>query len=170
MRIASGGAIAAPAVPHPPAKSRLVPALLALVTVALLAVGWLFYSKPATPETAALPQASPASAPQPAPASVLPPTAIEHFRQNLEKSVEIEGVVVSIGESKSGRTHYINFSRRPGETISLALRASDMNVILSESALQKLPGAKVRARGRVTEFNGDLLLYIEKAQDVQSLP
>lgn len=115
--------------------------------------------------------ASPAPAPQPPPdvsvaSGPLPPTALDRLRTLVNQPVEVEGVVVSVGESKSGKTRYVNFSRRPGESLSLAFRTSETDTAFPKSRLESFAGTKIRARGRVTEFNGNLLIYIEQEKDV----
>lgn len=91
----------------------------------------------------------------------LDPHALDQLRTSLNQPVEVEGVVTSVGESKSGKTRYLNFSRRAGESVSLAFRTADTESVFPKSRLEALQGAKVRARGTVTELNGGLLIYIK---------
>ncbi|WP_156345703.1 hypothetical protein [Verrucomicrobium spinosum] len=92
----------------------------------------------------------------------LDPRALDQLRTSLNQPVEVEGVVTSVGESKSGKTRYLNFSRRAGESVSLAFRTADTESVFPKSRLEALQGAKVRARGTVTELNGGLLIYIKE--------
>ncbi|WP_051945276.1 serine/threonine-protein kinase [Verrucomicrobium sp. BvORR106] len=123
---------------------------------------------PASPPVAMQETTAPAPvAPSPPPAMVatgapLDPHALEQLRASLNQPVEVEGVIVSVGESKSGKTRYLNFARKPGETISLAFRTAETDSIFPKSRLESLQGAKVRARGVVTELNGGLLIYIKE--------
>lgn len=96
----------------------------------------------------------------------LAPTALAQLRASLNQPVEVEGVVVSIGESKSGKTRYVNFARRPGESVSLAFRTAETDAVFPKSRLESLQGATVRARGPVTESNGGLLIYILNEADL----
>ena len=96
----------------------------------------------------------------------LDPHALEQLRASLNQPVEVEGVVTSVGESKSGKTRYVNFSRRPGESVSLAFRTAKTESLFPKSRLEALQGAKVRARGIVTESNGNLLIYIGNENDL----
>lgn len=97
------------------------------------------------------------------------PEDLTALRARLDQHTDVEGTVVSIGESKTGRTRYANFSRRPGETISLAFRMDGHHTVPQRS-IEALRGQRVRARGKVTEFRGDLLLYVDRVEDLQQLP
>lgn len=123
---------------------------------------------PAIPPVAIQETTAPApAAPSPPPPTMvasgppLDPHALEQLRASLNQPVEVEGVVVSVGESKSGKTRYLNFARKPGETVSLAFRTAETDAVFPRSRLDGLQGAKVRARGAVTELNGGLLIYIK---------
>ncbi|WP_009965651.1 serine/threonine-protein kinase [Verrucomicrobium spinosum] len=111
---------------------------------------------------------APATAPPSPPSTMmaagapLDPRALDQLRTSLNQPVEVEGVVTSVGESKSGKTRYLNFSRRAGESVSLAFRTADTESVFPKSRLEALQGAKVRARGTVTELNGGLLIYIKE--------
>ncbi|WP_050031173.1 serine/threonine protein kinase [Verrucomicrobium sp. BvORR034] len=111
-----------------------------------------------TSATPAPPTPPPAMAATGAP---LDPHALDQLRASLNQPVEVEGVVTSVGESKSGKTRYVNFARRAGESVSLAFRTAETESIFPKSRLEALQGVKVRARGTVTEFNGGLLIYIK---------
>jgi serine/threonine protein kinase len=123
---------------------------------------------PASPPVAMQETTTPAPA-APSPPPVMAPTgapldphALEQLRASLNQPVEVEGVVTSVGESKSGKTRYVNFARRAGESVSLAFRTAETDSIFPKSRLESLQGAKVRARGVVTELNGGLLIYIKE--------
>lgn len=127
---------------------------------------------PASPPVAMQEITAPAPAP-PSPPPVmaatgapLDPHALEQLRASLNQPVEVEGVIVSVGESKSGKTRYVNFARRAGESVSLAFRTAETDSTFPKSRLESLQGAKVRARGVVTELNGGLLIYIKEETEL----
>lgn len=124
---------------------------------------------PLAPEpTPAPPVPAPATMAMDTGTAALPPTALDQLRSRVNETVEVEGTVTGIGESKSGKTRYVNFTRRPGESVSLAFRTVETEALFPKSRLESWVGQKLRAKGVLTEFNGGLLIYIKDEADVHT--
>ena len=83
----------------------------------------------------------------------------------MSKPAVVEGVIVSMGESKAGNTRYLNFSRAPGQTVSLAFRA-DTDSVFPRTRLATFIGQKVRGQGVVADHRSNLVIYIEREADL----
>ncbi len=142
-------------------------------------------SPAAVPETEDGPAPTPAP-PEPAPAPVPDPDGsdydpraeaarspfdLDFFASAIGKRVVVEGEIVRAGESRSGKTRYLNFDRRPGTSISLAFRTEDVGQIFPMSRLDgEFVGRTLRVSGEVTEVYGDLLIFVEDESQITKLP
>jgi len=144
-----------------------------LVTVAAIgAAGIFLWQKRSSGDNAisAVAPVAPASqtsavAAAPPDTNALPPTALADFRELVSKPAVVEGVIVSMGESKAGTTRYLNFSRAPGQTVSLAFRA-DTDSVFPRTRLATFIGQKVRGHGVVADHRSNLVIYIEREADL----
>ena len=104
------------------------------------------------------------------PVAVLPPSPLAAFDAFIGSVVEVEGTVISSGQSRSGETRYLNFASRPGLAISLAFRTSQVGELFPLSRLESLVGQTVRARGEVAEVYGNTHIFITAEQDLEVVP
>lgn len=110
------------------------------------------------------------AAPAPEAPKVYAPTDLEALRMAIGQVVAVEGTIAISGESKSKTVRYLNFTRAYKESAGLVFFVSKGG---EEFAMEKLAlwvGKKVRATGKLAEFNGALQIEIEKWEQVQEVP
>jgi len=120
--------------------------------------------------TAAIDPAPQTQEPAPNTSPVLDPFEVDAITAKLGQIITLEGEVSRIGESRSGKTRYINFSRVPGEAIAAAIHVEDLGDIFPLTRLHSWEGRPVRVRGVVKDVYGDILVYPESEADVEVLP
>lgn len=79
----------------------------------------------------------------------------------IGQSVRVEGEIVRAGQSKSGKTRYLNFSNRPGTSISIGFRVSSVGQVFPMTRLENLVGKQIEVVGQISEVYGDLLVFVE---------
>ncbi len=124
------------------------------------------------PEVAPLVDPLPAPAPAPV-VDVLPvfsPFDVEALDRHLDQPVAIEGLIVRAGESKSGKTRYLNFSRRPGESIAIGFRVENVGRLYSMDRLRSFESKQVRVEGTPIRLFGDLLIFVQNEDQLTELP
>lgn len=115
------------------------------------------------------PPKTPGPLPRPDGASlpVFSPFAVPQIREQVDAEVELYGTAIHVGESKSGKTRFLNFSRRRGETVSLAFRVDSHPEAFSMERLSLLIGTPVKARGRVTLLNEEnIVVFVDAPEDM----
>lgn len=160
----------------PPAKPVPAPAAVSLPSTAAPT------TFPGFPAAAAPVTAAPApapSAPTSASAPLTPgapagqdfvPTDLEKLKANLNNDVTVRGIVMGMGESKSGKTRYLNFSRSRDDAVSVAINVDRVGEPLNMEALKALQGKTITVRGKVEDFRGKLQLYVTSPDAVQVIP
>lgn len=116
-------------------------------------------------------------APKPAPTAPVPeapkvyaPTDLEALRGAIGHTVAVEGTIVASGESKSKTVRYLNFTRAYKESAGLVFFVNKGGEAFALEKLAPWVGKKVRATGKLAEFNGALQIEIEKWEQVQEVP
>lgn len=100
-------------------------------------------------------------------AKVFSPTDLDALRPAIGQTVSVEGTIVASGESKTKTVRYLNFTKNYKESLGLVFFVSKGG---EEFALDKLTawvGKKIRATGKVAEYNGALQIVIEKMDQIQ---
>jgi DNA/RNA endonuclease YhcR with UshA esterase domain len=112
--------------------------------------------------------ATPAVPATPSAAQVYSATDLDALRSALGQTVIVTGTVVISGESKSKTVRYLNFTKNYKESLGLVFKKGG-----EEFAMEKLApwvGKKIRATGKVSEFNGALQMEIEQWDQVKEVP
>ena len=114
-------------------------------------------------------------APAPVPRQTAAPTSIDEtvfdpFRVNeihamMGREITVRGEIKGAGESRSGRSRYLDFSRRPGEAISLTFFVNEANV--SMDTLRNLDGKVIRATGEVIDVFGKTYIKVSDFDDIK---
>jgi RecG-like helicase len=112
--------------------------------------------------TSALHAQAPAP-PAPAPAGeALDPTALEALKAKEGQEVTVEGTIARVGENKTGSIRYLNFTQNYKESVTLVFFVSKAPEEFTKEKLNAWANKKVRATGKLTTFNGQLQIPIEK--------
>jgi DNA/RNA endonuclease YhcR with UshA esterase domain len=114
-----------------------------------------------------------AQAPAPPVAPVgepIDPKALDALKEKIGQVVAVEGIVVKAGENRTGTIRYLNFTQNYKESISLVFFASKAPEEFTKEKLEAWLNKKVRATGKVSEFNGQLQITIEKWDQVVEAP
>ncbi len=88
----------------------------------------------------------------------------------IGEPVTIEGTIVGAGESKSGKTRYLNFSNRPGTSLSIGFRVSEVDPLYSLTRLETMIGQEVQVTGDVIRLFGNLLVFVSEESQLTVLP
>jgi hypothetical protein len=140
-----------------------------LVCVALLAL----FGVPACtrrekpPETP--PQATPTPAPVAAAAKVFTPTELDALRPLIGQPISVEGRLVRQGGNKGQTIRYLNFTQNYRDSVSLVFFVNKGGDAFAKEKLTEWLGRKVRASGKLSEFNGNLQIEIEKLDQLQEI-
>jgi serine/threonine-protein kinase len=141
--------------------------------VAVVVVGaGIIYSSTRTenptgsPTTALAPPS--ASLPAGPAATELSPFETDRFPASLGKIVVVEGTVVRVGESKSGKTRYLNFSERRGQAMAIAFRShGNTGPKYSLSQLADFNGKRIRITGTLEKLYDDWLIFVDEESQLQ---
>jgi len=95
------------------------------------------------------------------------PSDMAKFREFAGLRVSVEGIVTRAGESRSGRTRYLNFGRRPGDAIALAFRTRETDTEFPMDYLRSLEGRIIRAEGVVENVYGALQIFISSRSQLE---
>lgn len=106
----------------------------------------------------------------PEPVATLPAAPLAAYEPFVGQFLNVEGEVVSAGESRSGQTRYLNFASRPGIAISLAFRTSEVGDAFPLERLQAMEGRQIRASGQLIELHGNLHVFITDEDHLEILP
>lgn len=124
---------------------------------------------PSSPQVSTNPPPTPSRATtpnmQPAPASQatgqLLPHQLDRFESKLDEMVEFQGVPVSAGDSSTGKTRYLRFSRDWDKSIMVFMLTRDVGDELTVADLQKYVGKTVRINGLVERQFGTKRLGVK---------
>lgn len=114
----------------------------------------------------AMPVALLAQAPAPPEGEPLDPVALDAIKAKIGQVVTVEGIIVRSGENRSGTIRYLNFTQNFRESASLVFFASRAPEEFTKEKVDAWVNKKVRATGKVSEFNDQLQIVIEKWDQV----
>jgi RecJ-like exonuclease len=109
-------------------------------------------------------------APAAAPEKVYLPTELDALRPLVGKPVTIEGKLQRLGANKGQTIRYLNFTANYRDSVALVFFVEKGGDAFTKEKLTEWLGKKVRATGRVAEFNGNLQMEIEKLDQLQEIP
>ena len=105
----------------------------------------------------------------PAPDKVYLPTELDALRPLLGKSVAVEGKLERQGGNKAQTIRYLNFTQNYRDSVSLVFFTNKGGDAFAKEKLTEWLGKKVRVTGKLTEFNGNLQIEIEKMGQLQEI-
>ena len=109
------------------------------------------------------------AAPAPVPDKVYLPTELDALRPLLGKSVSVEGKLQRQGGNKAQTIRYLNFTQNYRDSVSLVFFISKGGDAFAKEKLTEWLGKKVRVTGKLSEFNGNLQIEIEKLDQLQEI-
>lgn len=85
------------------------------------------------------------------------------------QEVVLEAKVLRAGESRSGKTRYLNFAMNPGESAALAFQSSPKGngSQFTLAGLKAYQGKTIKAVGKLTKLHGQHLLFIQTAGQME---
>jgi len=119
------------------------------------------------PETP--PQATPTPAPVAATTKVFTPTELDALRPLVGQPITVEGRLVRQGGNKGQTIRYLNFTQNYRDSVSLVFFVNKGGDAFAKEKLTEWLGRKVRASGKLSEFNGNLQIEIEKLDQLQEI-
>lgn len=129
--------------------------------------------EPVITEVAEVSEDSPATVPTPRPTTaptsidekVFDPSSVNEIHAMMGREIVVQGEIKGAGESRSGRSRYLDFSRRPGEAISLTFFVNEANV--SMDTLRGLDGKVIRTTGEVIDVFGKTYIKVRDFNDIK---
>lgn len=112
-----------------------------------------------------VPAPSPTTAPTSIDETVFDPFRVNEIHAMMGREIIVQGEIRGAGESRSGRSRYLDFSRRPGEAISLTFFVNEADV--SMDALRDLDGKVIRTSGEVIDVFGKTYIKVSNFEDIK---
>lgn len=109
---------------------------------------------------------APAPAAPPATTEALDPKALDVLKPKVGETVTIEGTIVKTGENKTGTIRYMNFTANWKESASIVCVVSKAPEEFTKEKVDAWLNKKVRATGKLSEYNGQPQIQIEKWDQV----
>lgn len=145
------------------------PALLASLVATILSSASFSLAAEKKPAAKPTPTATPAATPA-EPEKVYLPTELEALKPLAGQKITMEGKIERYGESKSKTVSYLNFTQNYRDSVALVFFAGKGGAAFPKEKLMEWLGKRVRATGKLGEFNGNLQIEIEKPEQLQELP
>ena len=82
----------------------------------------------------------------------------------------MEGKLQRQGENKAQTIRYLNFTQNYRDSVALVFFVSKGAETFAKDKLTERLGKKVRATGKLAEFNGNLQIEIEKWEQLKEVP
>ena len=98
------------------------------------------------------------------------PTDFAKLRPRLNRRVVIEGVIVATGQSGSGSTSYLNFTKNYRDSVSLVFLGASVAKDFPKERLAGYVGKKIHVGGLLEERNGALQLRVFYPEQIKVLP
>lgn len=154
-----------------PAKPKLPWIISGIVTAILLAAAVFFLVQESSSDvaaTASLPVEKADFAEVDASKEIFSPFEIAKIEDREGDTIVLEGTIERVGESKSGKTRYLNFSWPPGRSVPVSFRIDPGNDDqLSLSTLRQFVDRPIRATGEVDDVFGMTYLKVESLSDIK---
>ena len=98
------------------------------------------------------------------------PTDFAKLRPRLNHRVVLEGVIVATGQSRSGATSYLNFTRNYRDSVSLVFLGAAVAKDFPKERLAGFVGRKIHVGGLLEERSGALQLRVLYPEQIRVLP
>lgn len=115
---------------------------------------------------------------QPRPAAAVPivaeavhaPSDLAGLRKLAGRRVVIEGRIVAIGNSRSGSTSYLNFTKNYHDSVSLVILGTSGAKGIPKDQLAAFVGKRIHVGGLIEERNGAVQMRVFALDQIRVLP
>ena len=98
------------------------------------------------------------------------PTDFAKLKPRLNRRVVIEGVIVATGQSRSGSTSYLNFTKNYRDSVSLVFLGTSVAKDFPKEKLAGFVGKKIHVGGLLEERSGALQMRVFDVEQIKVLP
>lgn len=98
------------------------------------------------------------------------PTDLAGLRKLVGRRVVIEGKIVAIGNSRSGATSYLNFTKNYHDSVSLVFLGTSGKKGIPKEELAAFVGQKIHVGGIIEEWNGALQMRVFEVEQIKVRP
>ena len=98
------------------------------------------------------------------------PTDFARLKPRLNRRVVIEGVIVAQGNSRTGSTSYLNFTRNYRDSVSLVFLGASVGKDFPKEKLAEFVGKKIHVGGLLEERGGALQLRVFSPEQIKVVP
>jgi RecJ-like exonuclease len=97
------------------------------------------------------------------------PTDLDALRPLVGQPITIEGRLVRLGGNKGQTIRYLNFTQNYRDSVALVFFVSKGGDAFAKDKLTEWLGKKVRATGKLADFNGNLQIEVENLDQLQEI-
>ena len=98
------------------------------------------------------------------------PTDLAALRKKVGRRVVLEGKIVATGNSRTGSTSYLNFTKNYRDSVSLVFLGASVAKDFPKERLAEFVGKKIHIGGLIEERNGALQMRVFYAEQIRVLP
>ena len=98
------------------------------------------------------------------------PTDFAKLRPRVNRRVVLEGVIVATGNSRSGSTSYLNFTKNYRDSVSLVFLGASVAKDFPKQRLAEFVGKKIHVGGLLEERSGALQMRVFYPEQIRVLP
>ena len=98
------------------------------------------------------------------------PTDFAKLKPRLNRRVVVEGVIVATGQSRTGATSYLNFTKNYRESVSLVFLGTSVAKDFPREKLAGFVGKKIHVGGLLEERSGALQMRVFDVEQIKVLP
>ena len=98
------------------------------------------------------------------------PTDFARLKPRLNRRVVLEGVIVASGQSRTGSTSYLNFTKNYRDSVSLVFLGASVAKDFPKERLAEFVGKKIHVGGLLEERSGALQLRVFYPEQIRVLP
>jgi hypothetical protein len=98
------------------------------------------------------------------------PTELAALRKRLGRRVVLEGEIVAMGNSRSGSTSYLNFTKNHHDSVSLVFLGTSGTKGIAKQDLAAFIGKKIHVGGLLEDWNGALQVRVFELEQIKVRP
>lgn len=98
------------------------------------------------------------------------PTDLAVLRKHLGRRVVLEGKIVATGNSRSGSTSYLNFTKNHHDSVSLVFLGTSGAKGIAKQDIAAFIGKKIHVGGLLEDWNGALQVRVFELAQIKVLP
>ena len=102
--------------------------------------------------------------------AIYAPTDLAALRKRLGRRVVLEGKIVATGNSRSGSTSYLNFTKNHHDSVSLVFLGTSGAKGIAKQDIAAFVGKKIHIGGVLEDWNGALQVRVFELEQIKVLP